>query len=107
MGMSMSVSVGRDGDKGVSRDMGTGVGSADSALCIGEVRRKPGPKEHLASKGDAHSTGAPTPKVLGAENMGDPLSKGIPFVGLRLQTCVTRQRPADVKFLQATDGSTV
>ena len=111
MSMSTSTSMGSDGDKGMSMgmsmDMGKDVGTADSALCIGKVRRKPGPKEYLASEGDAHSTSAPEPKVLGPEDMDDPLSKGIPFVGLWLQIGTNRQRPADVEILQATDGSAV
>ena len=39
--------------------------------------------------------------------MDDPLSKGIPFVGFILQIGENRRRLADVKFLQATDESTV
>ena len=94
MSMSTSTSMGSDGDKGMSMGMSMGmgkdVGTADSALCIGKVRRKPGPEEHSASEGDAHSTSALEPKVLG-RNMDDPLSNGMPFVGLSLQTGATRQ----------------
>ena len=59
--MSMSKSVGCDRGKGMSMGMGKSVGSADSAPHIDKVRRKPGPKEHSASEGDAHPTGALTP----------------------------------------------
>ena len=76
MSMSKSTSEGSDGDKGMSMGMSTGmgkdVGTADSALCVGKVRLKPSPTEHLASEGDAHSTSALEPKVLGAENMMTP-----------------------------------
>ena len=100
--ISTSISMGSVGDKGMS--MGTIMGSdRDMGMSIG----KPEERQSaciLAGEGDAHSTSAPDPKALGVD-MDDPLSKGIPFVGLRLQTGVTRQRPADVKILQATDES--
>ena len=95
MSISTSTSMGSDGDMGMSMGMGKDAGTADSALCIGKAG---GPKEHLASEGDANLTSPPEPEVLGAENMDDPLSKDIPsYSGLSLQTGVNRQRPADVK----------
>ena len=110
MSLSTNTSMSSDEDKGMSMGtsmgMGKDAGTSDSAMCIGKVRREPGLKEHLASEGGAHSTSALEPKVLG-RNMDDPLSKGIPFVGLSLQTGTDRQRPADAKCLQATDGSAV
>ena len=56
-----------------------------------------------ASGGKAGPSARHRPQLSWAEtdgDMDDPLSKGVPFVGIILQTGENRQRPADVQFLR-------
>ena len=98
MGSDGSTGMGKGMDKGKAHEQ---VATAFAPALLSDVH---------ASGGKAGPSARHRPQVLWAETYGDmddPLSKGIPFIGLRMQTGENRQRLADAKILHATDESIV